>query len=424
MALPATDNFNRADAGTLGSNWTVQTAEADIGITGNVASNKSATVINGDFWNADAFADDQKSEATMVKMGGGNNLELSVRCRCSGSVEDYYGGGRNDHLNPDDRHLIWKIIAATRTELAGQVVAWVVNDIARLEAVGTGLELFVNGTSELTATDTSLSSGSAGIGLRSAGGGGAAVDEVQLDDWTGDDISGGDVFLDGTAAAVSSLSGVLPVDREMVSAVSVVSSLSGDLPVSRLMVSTVAAASSLAGALPVDKGLSSTIPATSNLAGALALEWALAGIVPAVSTLTGDLTVPGEIVLSGVIPATSTLSGQLPVERLMVSTVAAVSTLDAILGKYRAIAGSIDAASTLAGNLQRLRALAGAIAGGSTLAGALKLQWALRGVLAGTSVVSGDLTGALGFPWTRERLLTAKDISGPALRAPHRKEIE
>ena len=232
------------------------------------------------------------------------------------------------------------------------------------------------------------------------------------------------VNLDGTAAAVSTLAGELPVDREMAATVAAVAALTGDLPVDREMLSTVAAASSLAGALPVDKGLSSTIPATSNLAGALALEWALAGIVPAVSTLTGDLTVPGEIVLSGVIPATSTLSGQLPVERLMVSTVAAVSTLDAILGKYRAIAGSIDAASTLAGDLQILRALAGAIAGGSTLAGALRLELTLRGVLAGTSVVSGDLTGALGFPWTRERLLTAKDISGPALRAPHRKEIE
>jgi len=235
--------------------------------------------------------------------------------------------------------------------------------------------------------------------------------------------AGGIVLLDGTAAAVSSLAGALPVDKKLGATIAATSTLAGDLPVSRLMVSTVAAVSSLAGALPVDKGLASTVPATSSLAGALALEWALAGTVPAVSTLTGDLTVPGEIVLSGVIPATSSLAGELPVERLMASTVAAVSTLDAILGKYRAIAGSIDAVSTLTGDLQRLRALAGAIAGGSTLAGALKLEWALRGVLAGAAVVSGDLTVELGFPWTRERLLTAKDISGPALRAPHRKEI-
>ncbi len=235
---------------------------------------------------------------------------------------------------------------------------------------------------------------------------------------------GGIVLLDGTAAAVSSLTGALPVDKALGGTVPAIAALSGDTQVSRLMVSTVVAVSSLAGALPVEKGLAATIPATSALSGALALEWALAGIVPAISTLAGDLTVPGEIVLSGVIPVTSSLAGVLPVERLMTSTVPAISALEAILGKYRAIDGSIDAVSTLTGDLQRLRGLAGAIAGGSTLAGTLKLEWALRGVLAGTSVVSGDLTGALGFPWTRERLLTAKDISGPALRAPHRKEIE
>ena len=235
---------------------------------------------------------------------------------------------------------------------------------------------------------------------------------------------GGIVLLDGTAAAVSSLAGALPVDKALGGSIPAVAALSGELPVSRLMVSTVAAVSTLAGELPVDKGLVATIPATSIISGALALEWALAGTVPAVSTLTGDLTVPGEIVLSGLIPATSSLSGDLPVSRLMVSTIAAASTLDAILGKYRAINGSCDAVSTLTGDLQRLRALAGAIAGGSTLAGALKLQWALRGILAGLATVSGDLTVELGFPWTREQLLNAEDISGPALRAPHRKEIE
>ena len=256
---------------------------------------------------------------------------------------------------------------------------------------------------------------------------------------------GGIVNLDGTATAVSSLSGTLPVSKGLAATAAAVSSLTGALPVDKQLGAIVAASSSLAGALPVDKSLASTIPATSTLAGELPVERLMVGIVPAVSTLTGDLTVPGEIALGGVIPATSFLVGELPVERLMVSTVAAASTLDAILGKYRAINGSINAVSTLAGDLQRLRALAGAIAGGSTLVGALKLQWALRGVLAGISALpgsikvereiaalvaafatlSGTLTvSAVGVAWTREQLLNAKDISGPALLAPHRKEIE
>ena len=237
-------------------------------------------------------------------------------------------------------------------------------------------------------------------------------------------IAGGIVLLAGTAAAVSSLTGALPVAKKLAATVAATSSLAGALPIDKGLTSTIPAVSSLAGALPVDKGLAATIPVTSSLAGALALEWALAGTVPAASTLAGEITIAGEQLLDGVVVATSTLAGDLPIERLMVSTVAAASTLDAILGKYRAIAGSIDAVSTLTGDLQRLRALAGAIAGGSTLAGALKLQWALRATLAGLATVSGDLTVELGFPWKREQILNAEDISGPALRAPHKEEIE
>ena len=260
-----------------------------------------------------------------------------------------------------------------------------------------------------------------------------------------DTPAGGIVLLAGTAAAVSSLAGTLPVDKALGGIVPAVAALAGDLPVSRLMVSTVAAVSSLAGALPVEKGLAATIPATSTVTGALALEWALAGTVPGVSTLAGELTLAGEQLLDGVVVATSTLSGQLPVDKPIAGIVAAVSTLDAILGKYRAIDGSIDAVSALTGDLQRLRALVGAIAGGSTLAGALKLEWALRGILAGVSAVPGrieverqiaalvaasaTLTGelsvaAIGVPWKRENLLKAADISGPRLPVPHKEEIE
>ena len=295
------------------------------------------------------------------------------------------------------------------------------NDIIELDA-GATMFMFNRGTSTFgRAMDGVLFYAALYSSAFTAGNVTTNFDILTSDD---DTPAAGIVLLDGTAAAVSSLAGALPVDKALGGSIPAVAALSGELPVSRLMVSTVAAVSTLAGELPVDKGLVATIPATSIISGALALEWALAGTVPAVSTLTGDLTVPGEIVLSGVIPATSSLAGELPVERLMVSTVVAASTLAAVLGKYRAIDGSIDAASTVTGDLQILRALAGAIAGGSTLAGALKLEWALRGNIAGAAIVSGDLTVDLGFPWTRERLLTAKDISGPALRAPHRKEIE
>lgn len=204
-------------------------------------------------------------------------------------------------------------------------------------------------------------------------------------------VAGGDVFLDGTAAAVSSLAGVLPVDKKLGATVAASSTLAGALPVKKKFASTIAAVSSLSGALPVDKGLAATIPATSALSGALALEWALAGIVPAVSTLAGEITIAGEKLLAGVIAAISTLAGELPVDKPIAGVVAATSTLDAILGKYRAITGSIDAVSTLAGDLQRLRALAGQVAGGSTLAGVLELQWALRGVIAGISTLPGSI---------------------------------
>ena len=186
-----------------------------------------------------------------------------------------------------------------------------------------------------------------------------------------DTPAGGEVLLAGTAAAVSSLAGALPVEKKLGATVAAVSSLTGALPVEKLIAGIVPAVSSLSGALPVDRDLISTVATAS--------------------TLAGSLTIAGEKLLAGIVAAASTLSGQLPVSKPIAGTVAAASTLQAILERLRSIAGSSDAVSALTGDLTKFRALAGQIAGGSTLAGALRLQWALRGVIAGISTVPGSI---------------------------------
>jgi hypothetical protein len=181
-----------------------------------------------------------------------------------------------------------------------------------------------------------------------------------------------DVFLDGTIAAASSLTGDLPVDREMAAVVAAVSALAGVLPVDREMVSTVAVVSTLAGDLPVDREMISAIAASS--------------------TLAGELILTGEQLLDGVIAASSTLAGELPVNREMISTIAAAAALAGELPVDRLMVSTVAATSTLAGDLPISREMVAVVPATSSLAGALELEWALAGTISGVSALDGELT--------------------------------
>jgi hypothetical protein len=186
MSLPAQDTFNRA-AGDVGANWTPQTG----GFQVNAASECEGTAAgayNQSFWNADAFANNQYSQG--VYLGGGF---FGVAVRASGTA-----GSRNGYyclLNQAGNSRVSKVVAGTITDLIapGSLPDPATNDLVKITAVGTTIAVYYNGILQGTTTDSSLTTGSAGLMFYD--------NNARLDTWEGGNITSVSAAITGTAAA-------------------------------------------------------------------------------------------------------------------------------------------------------------------------------------------------------------------------------
>lgn len=178
MALPATDNFNRADAANLGSNWTGQITDPII--EANTAGcNNAASNFHGAWWNADSFNADQYSECT--RGAGGNYSAVSVRASGTGSDMGFYA-----YFNDGE------VIRARPAGLGGgqttlaTLTTYTNGDLVRISITGTTITVSKNGTPNATQpTDSVLASGAAGLAFYNNG----VI--ARMDNWTGDNVASG-----------------------------------------------------------------------------------------------------------------------------------------------------------------------------------------------------------------------------------------
>jgi hypothetical protein len=176
MALPATDDFNRANAATLGANWTDQNAGM------SVSSNKAVPTggaFSQAYWNADIFDDDQYSQAVLGEIGFASSAQyVGALVRASGAASN------NDYMLYADFSDVYlgKWVAAAFsliTTFSGQST---VGATYRLEVEGTTLRGYKNGVQLGTdQTDSALSSGSAGVMGFNSG-------TARMDDWEGGNL--------------------------------------------------------------------------------------------------------------------------------------------------------------------------------------------------------------------------------------------
>lgn len=168
MALPASDNFDRANANPIGGNWT-PVNPGNIQLLSNSVQSASA----GDaaaYWNADVFDANQYSEC---KITGGADGGPAVRVTTNSC---YY-------WTPASDGEIWKYVAPGSWSKIGECNFTITSsDVVRIEATGTtttSLKVYKNGAQQgTTLTDSSspLTSGSAGV---------YSVGATTLDDWAG-----------------------------------------------------------------------------------------------------------------------------------------------------------------------------------------------------------------------------------------------
>lgn len=171
MALPATDNFNRADGG-IGTNWTAQQS------TFNVLSNQcvpSAAADTQAFWNADSFNADHYSQVVIAT----NNDYAGVAVRCSGT-----GAGSNSYTWLNASLGIYKLVSGTYTNIqGGNAISG--GDTIKFTAEGTSLKIFKNAVQlNTTLTDSTHDGTSSAPGIYAF-----QVGAPALDDWEGDNIA-------------------------------------------------------------------------------------------------------------------------------------------------------------------------------------------------------------------------------------------
>ena len=149
------DSFTRANSSTLGQNWTQ--SQGTVGISSNAAVGTALNTWTGAYYSGQTWNADQFAQAT-ISVTGAANLALgpAVRGSASGNYYQFW-------CNTGSGASLDKFVAGARTVLTTAGAACAVNDVMRLEVVGSTLRAYYNGALLITWTDSALTSGSPGV---------------------------------------------------------------------------------------------------------------------------------------------------------------------------------------------------------------------------------------------------------------------
>src|SRR5216117_2215069 len=122
MSVLASDNFNRANAASLGANWILFKGIANHqGIFSNAADLTVASARNGDAYDGGvSWPNDQYAQAKVVTMpDAAGTWAVVVRGEAvSGVSRTFYAAGVNPGDSGDTFTRIWKFVGNTFTGLA------------------------------------------------------------------------------------------------------------------------------------------------------------------------------------------------------------------------------------------------------------------------------------------------------------------
>lgn len=190
MSTLASDNFNRANAGTLGANWTE--ANQALGQGFSIVSNQAVATIgpsndSDQIYNAVTWPNDQWSQADLTGVGqngpaDGEGAGVEVRTSNPGAS---HASMYRVTIGTVDQVQLQKFIGNTYTDLGDANPTYVTGGTMYIEVQGTTIKVIYQGSTIFTVTDSAVTSGSAGIGYSTA------MTSVIIDNWSGGDFSGG-----------------------------------------------------------------------------------------------------------------------------------------------------------------------------------------------------------------------------------------
>lgn len=179
MAVLATDNFNRPDSTDLGTTWDVVPGVVNCQIVSNAVRASADNAVCEESYNGVTWPDDQYSQVTLTVIGADTYAGPLVRA--SAADWTFY----LSEAAPSEIRL-FKTVSGTWTQIGSFSGTVSSGDVIRLEAQGTTIRAFQNGTQRISTTDSSISSGRAGIHVMLEPS--IPLDRVVLDDWEGGDF--------------------------------------------------------------------------------------------------------------------------------------------------------------------------------------------------------------------------------------------
>ena len=184
----ASDSITRADAATLGSNWTNYTAEATtLKVTSNeIRATSTTTQAAIAYYSAVRPSANQKVCAKLTRHvtgGAYHNMGLGVRMRGDAADLDGYEA----IIETGNTVGIGKFTNATYVSLTSTAHTATVGNTYCLQVVGNTLRLYNGSTQLLTTTDATYNEGYTAVGIYLDAGG--ATTDVAMDDVTVNDVA-------------------------------------------------------------------------------------------------------------------------------------------------------------------------------------------------------------------------------------------
>lgn len=180
----ATDDFNRADAATLGANWTAMTGEAGLaGINTQFGTNTDLAHDAHFYWSGSAtpaFGGDHGSQITFRQLSGGTSSGGQgggVSTRCQSAARTYYHAVANGAASGNIEFA--KVILGSYTPLLRVTQAVAPGDKLALLSQGSTHTVYFNGTSIMSTNDASITGGLPGLAYSST------ITAYVWDDWLG-----------------------------------------------------------------------------------------------------------------------------------------------------------------------------------------------------------------------------------------------
>lgn len=190
MTVIASDNFNRADNTSLGSNWTTLSSASAPRIASNAVEPLGTGFADSvSRWSADSFPNDQYSQVSITTLNTDTNKAGGPCARASSSALTHYVTFGRGPLGASATLALRKVIAGSSTQFSATTKTINSGAVLRLEVSGTNLTAYINSVSQATATDSAISSGSAGLYLFADTG---VITDAVIDNWEGGDLGGQD----------------------------------------------------------------------------------------------------------------------------------------------------------------------------------------------------------------------------------------